>query len=165
MIFPKKLPSGISCSTTSGRCSMVLPSNWKLIVPTTRFSAAGRAVQWCSTHSWLSGLSCGRAEWSGRRLYQRLTTHDRCYQTGQVLRQILYPLSTGSRFRRNGSPSQQFFTFGFSAFIGATTHNGGDQTHLAFGCGCNEVIASLIGVTGFDTVDIQAVIPQQAVAV
>ena len=72
------------------------------------FSAAVHAARWCSARSWLSGLSCVRVEWSGTDLCPRPGRRDRYHRTRPAQRQTLCLLSAGSRFRRNGSPSQQF---------------------------------------------------------
>ncbi|CGW34698.1 Uncharacterised protein [Salmonella enterica subsp. enterica serovar Typhi] len=68
-------------------------------------------------------------------------------------------------FKETEAPRQQFFAFCFTAFIGPSAHYGGNQSHLAFGCGSDQIIARFAGMAGFDAVHIQAVIPQQTVTV
>ena len=68
-------------------------------------------------------------------------------------------------FEETEAPGQQFLAFGFTTFKGTTAHHGRDQTHLAFSGRGHQVVTGFIGMTCFDTVNVQAVIPQQAVTV
>ena len=60
---------------------------------------------------------------------------------------------------------QAVFAFRLTAFERPAAHYRRDQAHLAFGGGSDEVVTRFVGMAGFDAVDVQAVIPQQAVTV
>ena len=112
---------------------MVLPSSWKLMLPTTVFRQ--RRVNFRGVQH-VAGLQIFHA--AARDGQVDVFVHAQLNAVGiaepdRLGGELFTDLQRRHGFEEAEAPCQQFLALGFAAFVGAAAHHGGDQTHLAFG--------------------------------